>query len=135
MAKALWYIFGGSWVMSIFLAIYIMTGTNIEPNDLIFNVINTIVQTFQNIGVNIPFWSIIKIMFPIMGVIGTIVFILQIVSHGWRGVGVALSGFFGWLLLLLGGGGAGTYVGLIFILVGFVICSIFEGPPPEDVII
>lgn len=139
MTKGLWYILGGSWLMGIFLAIYIMTGINVEPNDLIFNVLNTIVQTFvqtfQTIGVNTPLfstiWSIVKIVFPIIGVIG----ILRIISYGWRGIIVASSGFFGWMLLLLGRGQVGlTVFGLILIVIGIIICSTFEGDAPEDFI-
>ena len=135
MAKALWYIFGGSIIMGFFLAIFIMTGTNIEPNDLMFTVIDSVVQAFQTIGINIPFWGAISVMIAILGLIGTIIGILRIVSYGWKGVIVTLSGFFGCLLLLLGGGHVGLIIiGLIFILIGFIICSVVEGDAPEDFI-
>lgn len=143
MAKDLWYIFGGSWLMGIFLAIYIITGTNVEPNDLIFNVLDTMVQafvqTFQTMGVNISLlnttWSIVKIVFLIIGIIVTIRGILQTLSRGWTGIIVALSGFFGWLLLLLGGGHVGLIIfGLILLVTGIGICSAFEGDAPEDFI-
>ena len=136
MAKELWYIFGGSIVTSFFLAINIITGINIEPNDLIFNVLNTLVQTFQTIGADISFlnttWSIVKIVFPIIGVIVTIRGVLQTLSYGWRGIIVALSGFFGVLLLFLGKGQGLTIFGLILLVIGIIICSTFEGDAPED---
>lgn len=74
-------------------------------------------------------------MIAIIGVIGTVIGILRIVSYGWRGIIVALSGFFGWLLLLLGGGHIGLIIfGFILLGTGIGICSAFEGDAPEDFI-
>lgn len=133
MSKPLWYMFGGTILAGLIFAIYILSGINIDPNDLAIDITGKAIQSVNNAQA-VSFWNTFTGLYAIIGIIEIIKDILSYFAFGWPGVIVASTGFLGILLIILGNGGIGTSFGIFFLLFGAIICFICEGEAPEDFI-
>jgi hypothetical protein len=125
--------FGGTVLMGFFAAIFILTGTNIEPTDLALMVSGKIMEATNNPQAS-AIWNTMVIAITIIGIVELIKDIISYIAFGWKGVVVASTGFLGTLSLFLGGGGWGSNLGIILLFVGGGICFVLEGTPPDDFI-
>lgn len=111
-------IFISSFIVGLFLAIQIQTGININPDYLIINVTDKIVQQMSTPQTT-SMWEEMKLLITIIGIVSLVVDIFLILSFGLIGIISAFFGFLAGLLIILN-----TQIGAIFLIVGAVISTI-----------
>ena len=117
MGKAANALASSSFIAGLFLGIYLLTGTSIDPIDLASMVGSAIIgQLSHRYSV---IWGAILVVIAIVGVWQTITLIASGLAYGIKGLVMTSGCFFGGLLLVFS-----PVVGIILLLVGYIVAFI-----------
>jgi len=98
-SKTLSGIFIGCFVAGLFLAIYLQTGININPDDLMLDMTGRVIEQMPQTHYTTAMWGSFVLIIFLIGLLATLEDGREILAEGKTGIFVAGCGFFGGLLL------------------------------------
>lgn len=114
-------IFIAMFLFGITIAIFIQTGVNINPEDLLIDVGDIIIE--QTGGELSFYWTVLKICIGIIGIFSLIGAVYLIYSQGISSIFIAVSGFISGITILFK---PVLYVGIFFLIIGGLLVRFLE---------
>lgn len=134
-SKAHWYIFGAGIAFGFLLSVYLITGINISPLDLLVMVGKQIITALKAINPNFNTQSFLFDM-ELISIVGTLIAVISVLGllriTGKLGITLLILGFSSMMLIFLTKNTITIFIGVILLILGNGICFNHDGQEPKD---